>query len=253
MVRKSDQRNLRRPTVAYRPCARTRRPTSSDNSLSTSRTRSRSRQSSGKVYSRDKLFSTDSGSTSRESSPKASACRWAAKLSPSMRPSVSRSTLWISLTVRSPRRSSVSRVTEPTPQSAPTFSPPSHRTTSSRASGITKRPSGLACSLASLARNLLWATPTDAVRPTSARIAARICSAIRGPSPNSRREPVTSTNASSIDTGSIIGENRSKMAKTRCEASAYRAMSPRTKIPCGQRRYASRDGMAEWMPNTRAS
>jgi len=74
-------------------------------------------------------------------------------------------------------------------------------------------------SLASFAKNLLGATPTDAVRPVSFFMASLIFSPIATPDPNSFSEPVTSRNASSTESGSTSGVKRSKIPKTCRETS----------------------------------
>ena len=52
---------------------------------------------------------------------------------------------------------------------------------------------------------------------------------------------------------STAGVKRSKIAKMRRLSRRYTDMRPRTKIACGQSLRACADGMAEWMPKTRAS
>jgi hypothetical protein len=75
-------------------------------------------------------------------------------------------------------------------------------------------PSGLASSLASLASSLLEATPTDAVRPVSALIRARMAAPISAPLPRTRPAPVTSRKASSRAIGSMIGVKAAKISWT---------------------------------------
>ena len=85
---------------------------------------------------------------------------------------------------RGPRRCSprggraAARVAGPTPHSRSTVS--GCRNSSSWPGSTTRRPSGLARSLASLASCLVAATPTDAVRPVSARTRRRISAPISG-------------------------------------------------------------------------
>ena len=113
--------------------------------------------------------------------------------------------------------------------------------------------SGFSRSLAILATNLLGATPTEQVRRSSSRTAARIDSAIlRAPSKSSS-DAVTSMNASSSDSGSISGEKRSKIARIARDASVYLAKSGFTTAACGQSRIACDMGIALRQPNTRAS
>ena len=79
---------------------------------------------------------------------------------------------------------------------------------------------GFASSDAILARNFTAATPTEQVRPSSARIRALICSAISRGVPWSRRAPVTSRNASSSEIPSTSGVTSWKSANTSRETSA---------------------------------
>ena len=74
-------------------------------------------------------------------------------------------------TVVMPRSCSLAAVTRPTPQSRSTGS--GCRNSSSPSGGTTSRPSGLATPLATLARNLVRATPTVIGSPTSLAHAAR--------------------------------------------------------------------------------
>ena len=74
---------------------------------------------------------------------------------------------------------------------------------------------GLAASEASLATNFDGATPTEQVSSSCSSTAARILAAMVGPSPWSRRAPVTSRNASSSEIASTSGVNDLKIAITR--------------------------------------
>jgi hypothetical protein len=103
------------------------------------------------------------------------------------------------------------------------------------ASGTIVTPLGFFMSLANLARNLFGATPTDAVSCVSAKMAARICSAMAGPSPKRCREPLTSRKASSMEMPSTSGVKRSKISKTIFEAMRYFLPSTGTNAACGQR------------------
>ncbi len=85
---------------------------------------------------------------------------------------------------------------------------------------MTTKPSGFSSSLASFARNLFGAMPTEATSPTSARIRALMARPITAAGPNSRWQPVTSRNASSIESGSISGVKAAKTAKTCSDTSA---------------------------------
>jgi hypothetical protein len=147
-------------------------------------------------------------------------------------------------------------VAGPTPHSADTGS--GRRKASTPSSGTTFTPSpgrgpvgdalGLAASEASLATNLVGATPTEHVRCCSSKIRVRIWSAIDGAGPNSRSEPVTSRKASSRDRGSTNGVNDRKTPITWPLTSAYRSWRPGRKTACGHSRWARTDGMAENTP-----
>ena len=79
--------------------------------------------------------------------------------------------------------------------------------------GTTTKPSGLPTSLASLARNLLGATPTEATSPVSPLIRPLIRRPISGAGPNSPSQPRTSRNASSRLSGSTSGVKRKKISR----------------------------------------
>src|SRR5687768_12175421 len=51
----------------------------------------------------------------------------------------------------------------------------------------------------------------------------------------------------------MVGVNDSKISKSCSETSRYRAYRPGTMIACGQSRFATAIGCAEWHPNGRAS
>lgn len=69
----------------------------------------------------------------------------------------------------------------------------------------TSSPSGLERVEASLATNLVPATPTEQVMPCSSNTRARMCSPMATGSPSRRPEPETSRNASSRLSGSTSG------------------------------------------------
>ena len=69
------------------------------------------------------------------------------------------------------------------------------------------------------------ATPTDAVSCRSARIASFSRRAIAAPSPIARALPVTSRNASSIETGSTTSVTRRRTSITSFDSPAYLSMS----------------------------
>ena len=118
----------------------------------------------------------------------------------------------MSPTVRSPSRCRASSVLSPTPHSAPTGSGCRNDTTPS--GGTTISPSGLAIDEASLATNLLAATPTEQVMPCSSATRLRISSPIAAGGPSRRTAPETSRNASSRDSGSTSGVTSAKTAMT---------------------------------------
>ncbi len=167
--------------------------------------------SCGKVCSRDMLFSSRSSSSSRASSPHARRCRWRAECSPTMGASCFSGVFCRSAMVWIPNLSSSRWVTRPTPQMRLTGNGARNRAAASRPSGTTVSPSGFSRSLASLARNLLHATPTDAVRPVSLRTSDLMRVAMACPSPKCFCDPVTSRKASSMESGSMMGVKRSKM------------------------------------------
>jgi hypothetical protein len=72
---------------------------------------------------------------------------------------------------------------------------------------------------ASLATNLVEATPTEQVMPCSSWTRSRICSAITAGGPSRRTAPETSRNASSRLSGSTTGVTSRKIAMTRRETS----------------------------------
>jgi hypothetical protein len=103
------------------------------------------------------------------------------------------------------------------------------------------------------ATSFVEATPTEMVNRTSSRTAALIARAIASPSPNNAKDAVTSRNASSIEIGSTSGVNRRRIAITSRLTDRYLRPSTGRKTPSGQRRPASRSGIAERTPNLRAS
>ena len=120
-------------------------------------------------------------------------------------------------------------------------------------SGTTTRPSGLRRSEAILATSRLLATPTEIVSPTSSWTARLMPRAASSPTPSSASVPVRSRNASSIESGSTSGEKRSRMAITCFVAAEYFWPLTGTKIASGHSAPAVRSGIAERMPNLRAS
>ena len=77
--------------------------------------------------------------------------------------------------------------------------------------------------------------------------------AISGPEPWSAAEDVTSRNASSRDKGSTSGVKSARIAMMRSDSRAYLSMSTGRKTAAGHSRYARPMGIAEWIPNRRAS
>ena len=137
---------------------------------------------------------------------------------PSIETSVASASWATSPTVVIPRLRSFPAVTGPTPQSRSTGS--GWRKASSPSGGTTSRPSGLATPLATLARNLVLATPTVIGRPTRSRTSARSRAAISEGVPETRPIPRTSRNASSIDSPSTSGVVCSNTSNTALLASA---------------------------------
>ncbi len=127
------------------------------------------------------------------------------------------------------------------------------RNSASPPSSTTTRPSGLRRSEATLAMNLLAASPAEAVSPVSPRMRRLISRTASGAGPNSDAVPVRSTNASSTETGSTRGEKSPRMAMICREARTYLSMSTGRKTPSGHSRAAFEMGIAELTPNTRAS
>jgi hypothetical protein len=118
-----------------------------------------------------------SGRTGRSSSPRAMAWKCAAEALPkcSWRKASGRSRR--SLPVRIPSRSILAAVAGPTPWKSETSNA---STKAGPISGVmTNCPFGLRWPEASFARNLLWDTPAEAVRPVRSRIRARISLATR--------------------------------------------------------------------------
>src|SRR3954468_16676126 len=118
---------------------------------------------------------------------------------------------------------------------------------------MTVRPSGFFQPEAILARNLLGATPADAVRPVAEVISCLIRLATVCPSVSPHTFSVTSRYASSSESGSTRGVTRRKIANTACDAARYRLNSGLTITNEGQRRTARAIGIAERTPNARAS
>ena len=106
-------------------------------------------------------------------------------------------------------------------------------TSSSASGGTTSRPSGLATALATLARNLVRATPTVIGRPTRSRTSRRSATAISVGVPETLRRPPTSRNASSIDSPSTSGVVSSNTANTALLASEYADMRGRPRSLAG--------------------
>jgi hypothetical protein len=84
----------------------------------------------------------------------------------------------------------------------------------------TSSPSGLDAVEASLATNLVGATPTEQVMPCSSKTRARMYSPISAASPSRRPAPATSRKASSRDSGSTSGVIDRNSAMTARDTSA---------------------------------
>jgi len=134
--------------------------------------------SSGRSWAKVSSEDTDctgwSGSTGRSSMPRARRYNVAPKL-PKRSCSTSSGSARSSPTVVTPSACRRSRITRPTPGMRSTGSGVRKRST--WCGRTTNRPSGLRQSEAILARNLLGATPAEAVRASSSRICRRMVSA----------------------------------------------------------------------------
>ena len=116
-----------------------------------------------------------------------------------------------------------SRVTGPTPQSRPTGSGCRKASSSPGTTTVTPSPAwtpctearGLASWEASLARNLLGATPTEQVRCSWSNTARRMSWPAAAPVPHRRMAPVRSRKASSSDSGSTSGVYERNSSMTR--------------------------------------
>ena len=117
-----------------------------------------------------------------------------------------------------PSLASASSSFGPTPHSRRTGS--GARNAASVPGGTTTRPSGLRMSEATLATSFEVATPTEAVSAVSSRIACFSLRAIVSPEPSARALPVTSRNASSIETGSTRSVKRPRIAMIRSDSRA---------------------------------
>jgi hypothetical protein len=118
---------------------------------------------------------------------------------------------------------------------------------------MTVSPSGFCQPDAIFARNLLGATPADAVSPVASRIAPFSRSATRMPSTSPQAFSVTSRYASSSESGSTSGVMLRKMSNTVFETERYRSNDGRTMTRCGHSRTARAIGIADRTPNARAS
>ncbi len=150
-----------------------------------------------------------------------------------------------------PASRSLAAVTGPTPHSASTGS--CCRNASTRSGATTVRPSGFFQPEATLARNLLGATPADAVRRVVSRMASLIRCATTIPSVSPQAFSVTSRYASSSESGSTSGVTDRKISNTDADTSRYFRKSGLTRTSCGHSRSATALAMAEWTPNRRAS
>ncbi len=142
-----------------------------------------------------------------------------------------------------PRARSFFAVTGPTPHSASTGN--CWRNGSTRSGPITVSPSGFFQPDAIFARNLLGATPADAVRPVSARMRAFSLRATDVASGSPHAFSVTSRYASSSDSGSTSGVTSRKIEKTAVDAVLYRAKSDGTIVSEGHSRTAFAIDIAE--------
>src|SRR5260370_1702399 len=117
--------------------------------------------------------------------------------------------------VKMPSRFILSAVTGPTPWNLPTGNA---STNAAPIAGVTTNwPLGLRWSEASLARNLLYEIPADAVRPVSSKMRARISAAVADAVGMPRRFSVTSrlglVERERLDEGPVIGEDRANFTR----------------------------------------
>ena len=106
---------------------------------------------------------------------------------------------------------------------------------------------------ASLATNFVEAMPTEQVMPCSSCTRARSSRPISTGRPRRRTAPETSRNASSSESGSTCGVMLANSAMTPALTRLYLRWSGGTTTSCGHSRRARPIGIAEWMPNVRAS
>ena len=215
---KSANRTLSTTVEAVRPASRTRPQTRSTSAPSTARTCSGLRSSGPRACWAPIDRRRARVSTRRGSSPEARVSRCVAAARPTSAASSPCSRRSTSAIVR--RRTACRRsvVLGPTPHRASTGNECRKRRSSSR--GTTRSPSGLAMALATLARYLVRATPTEMGRPARSRTSRRSWAAMVDGRPRMRRSPPTSRKASSMDTPSTSGVVSAKTAKTSLLAAA---------------------------------
>ena len=153
---------------------------------------------------------------------------------------------------RGPCVARISRVASPTPHSRVTGS--GWRNASSSSGVTTRRPSGLSMSDAIFAASLIGATPTDATSDSSVAHAlldrARDRRAVAEQALAAGDVEERLVERQPLDLGRVVAEDREeRVATPRRSAPCGGAR----RSPCGQRRSASAIGIAEWMPNVRAS
>ena len=144
----------------------------------------------------------------------------------------------------SARRSSV---LPPTPHRSFSATPAMNASTPSAVTS--RRPSGFAAFVASLATNLFGPMPTVIARPASRRTSALRRAPVSSGGPKRRSVPVRSRNASSTEICCRCGVNLPRMSITPRDTSRYRSMRTGRNAACGQRRQACEMGMAECTPN----
>ena len=138
----------------------------------------------------------------------------------------------------------------PTPKIAETDS--GARIVCTSSGRITRKPSGLSMSLASLAMNLELATPTDATSPVSRRMSRLIARPISAGSPPEYSQPVTSRKASSSESGSTSGVYERKIDMILRLSAVYFSKFGLTTTSSGHSRSASAVDIAERTPKRRA-
>ena len=213
MIEKSSNFTFSVTHLARSPASRRARATAPPIRRACRRSSARAVHETAKVSSWPMDFAPWPGSTGRSSIPFASSVSRSALARPMCPASRSGSIVASSSTEVIPSRSSFAAVAGPTPQISRRRSDARTAASSSGIVTTTPRPSvipcrvavGLARRLASFAKSLRLATPTQHETESSSRTRSRIPHAISKGLPSSATEPVTSRNASSSPSDSTSG------------------------------------------------